>query len=78
MLKVIIKHLKIEKKIVDNDEVLNILNELGEKDRANKDLKRDYPDKIEELEVPPTYVGENYLKSWKPGFPDKWKFLTKQ
>ena len=41
---------KLKEKIVDNDEILNIVNELGEEDRTIEDLKKDYPDKIEKLE----------------------------
>ena len=31
--------------IVDNDEILNIANEITEKDRTIEDLKKDFPDK---------------------------------
>ena len=43
-----------------------------------KDLKKDYPDKINELEEALLdYMRENDLKILKTGFPDKWKYLTK-
>ena len=40
----ILKNLKKEK--VDNDEILNIVYEIIEKDKTIKDIKKDYPDKI--------------------------------
>ena len=44
-----------------------------------KDIKKDCPDKINELEEALLdYMGENYLKILKTGFPDKWKYLTKK
>ena len=71
------KDLKDE--IVDNDEILNIVNEIIEEDKTNKDLRKDYPDKIKNLEEALlNYMGENDLKKLKTGFPDKWKFLTKK
>ena len=36
----------LKEKIVDNDEILNIVNEIEREDRTIKDLKKDYPDKI--------------------------------
>ena len=42
------KNLKEE--IIDNDEVLNIINEIGEDDKTIKDLKKDYPEEIKTLE----------------------------
>ena len=69
------KNLKEE--IVDNDEILNIFNE-REEDRTIKDLKKDYPDKIENLEEASlNYLGENDFKILKTEFPDKWKNLFK-
>ena len=42
-------------------------------------MKKDYPDKINELEEALlNYIGENDLKILKTGFPDKWKYLTKK
>ena len=40
----ILKNLK--KEMVDNDEILNIVYEIIEKDKTIKDIKKDYPDKI--------------------------------
>ena len=69
----------LKKKIVDNDYILNIVTDIGEYDRTIKDLKKDYPDKINELEEALlNYIGENDLKILKTGFPDKWKYLTKK
>ena len=36
--------------IVDNDEILIIVDEIVEDDKTIKDLKKDYPDKIKNLE----------------------------
>ena len=72
-----LKNLKEE--IVDNDEILNIINEMIEDDKTIKDLKKDYPNEIKNLEEALLdYMGENDLKVLKTGFPDKWKFLTKK
>ena len=71
------KHLR--KKIVDNDEILGIVNEIIEDHKTIEDLKKDYPDKIKNLEEALlNYMGENDLKILKTGFPDKWKYLTKK
>ena len=44
-----------------------------------KDLKKDYPHKINVLEETLLdYLAENHLKLLKTGFPDKWKYLTKK
>ena len=43
-----LKSLKNE--IVDNDEILNIVNESIEEDKTIKDLKKDNPDKVKNLE----------------------------
>ena len=75
-----------EEEIVANDEILNIVNEIKMlitedkyKNDSIKDLKKDYPDKINELkETLLEYLGENDLKILKTGFPDKWKYLTKK
>ena len=70
---------KLKKEIVDNDYILNIVTDIGEYNRTIKDLKKDYPDKINELEEALlNYIGENDLKILKTGFPDKWKYLTKK
>ena len=67
-----LKNLKEE--IVDNDEILNIINEIIEDDKIFKDLKKDYPEEIENLEEALLdYIGKNDLKILKSGFPYKWK-----
>ena len=71
-----LKNLKEE--IVRNDEILNIVYEMGEEERTIEILKKEYPNKIEKLnEALLKYVGENDPKILKIGFPDKWEFLTK-
>ena len=40
----------LKKEIVDNDYILNIVTDIGEYNRTIKDLRKDYPDKINELE----------------------------
>ena len=75
-----------KEEIVDNNEILKIVNEIKlliEEDKYNydsiKDLKKEYPDKIEKLEEALlNYMGENDLKISKTEFPDKWKYLTKK
>ena len=75
-----------EEEIVDNDEILNIIKEkkmlITEdkyKNDSIKDLKKDYPDKINEIEEALlNYIGENDLKILKRRFPDKCKYLTKK
>ena len=68
----------LTEEIVDNDEILNIVNEI-EEDRTIEDLKKDYPDEIEKLEEALlNCMGENDLKIFEQGFPDKWKYLTKK
>ena len=68
-----------QKEIVDNDYILNIVTDIGEYNRTIKDLKKDYSDKINELEEALIdYKGENDLKILKTGFPNKWKYLTKK
>ena len=71
------KHFKEE--IVDNDEIIKIVNEIVEEDKTIKDFKKDYPEKLNNLEETLLdYMGENDLKVLETGFPDKWKFLTKE
>ena len=75
-----------KEEIVYIDEILKIVNEIkliNEKDKYNndsiKELKKDYPDKIEKLEETLlNYMGGNDLKVLKTSFPDKWKYLTKK
>ena len=69
----------LKKEIVDNDYILNIVTDIGEYSRTIKDLKKDYSDKINELEEALIdYMGENDLEILRSGFPDKWKYLTKK
>ena len=75
-----------EKENVDNDEIFKIVNEINllitedkYKNDSIKDIKKDYPKEIKELEEALfDYMGENDLKILKTGFPDKWKYLTKK
>ena len=75
-----------EEEIVDIDEILNIVNETKSlvtenkyKNVSIKDLKKDYPYKIFDLEEALLdYMGENDLKILKTGFPDKRKYLNKK
>ena len=72
-----LKNLKEE--IVENNEILNIINEIIEDDKTIKDLKKNYPEEIKNLEEALlNHMGENDLKILKTGFSDKWKFLTKK
>ena len=49
------------------------------KNDSIEDFKKDYPDKIIELEEALLdYMGENDLKKLKTGFPDKWKYLIRK
>ena len=58
---------------------MNIVDEIAEEDRTIKELKKDYPIEIEKLEeVLLNYLGTNDLKILKTGFPDKWKYSSKQ
>ena len=69
----------LKEKIVDNDEIINIIDKIVEDDKTITDLKKDYPDEIKNLEEALlNYMGENDLKILKRGFPDKWKYLTKK
>ena len=77
---------RFEEEIVDNDEISNIVNEIKMlikddkyKNDSIKDLKKEYPDKINELEEALLdYMGENDLKILKTGYPDKWHYLIKK
>ena len=65
-----------EEEIVDNDEILNNINEIKMiiqedkyKNDSSKDLKKDYPDKINNIEEALfDYMGENDLKIIKLDF----------
>ena len=71
------KNLKEE--MDDNDEILDIVKEITEDDKTIKDLKKDYPDKIKNLEEALlNYMGENDLNILKTDFSEKWKNLTKK
>ena len=64
---------------VDNDYILITVTDIGEYKKTIKDLKKDYPEEIKNLEEALlNYMGENDLKILKTGFPDKWKYLTKK
>ena len=66
-----------DEEIVDKMKML-ITEDKYENDSI-KDLKKDYPDEIKNLEEALLdYMGENDLKILKTGFPDKWKYLTKK
>ena len=69
-----------KKEIVGDDNILNIVNEIeklldqDENNRLIKGLKKDYREKIINLEEPfIDYIGEKDIKNLKTGFPDKWK-----
>ena len=69
----------LKKEIVDNDYILNFVTDIWEYDRTIEDLKKDYPDKIKNLEgALLDYMGENDLKILQDEFGDKWIFLTKK
>ena len=69
----------LKQKIADSDEILNTFDEIIEDDRTIKDLKKDCPNEIKNLEEALIeYMGGNDLKILKTGFPDKWKYLMKK
>ena len=69
----------LKEEVFINDENLYIVNETEEEDRTTKKLKKDYPDKINELEEALfNYMGEKDFDILKTGFPDKWQLLTKK
>ena len=64
---------KLKEEIVDN-EIINIVKEIEEEYRTIKDLKQDYPHKIDRLEEAlGDYISKNDLKTLKTEFPDKWE-----
>ena len=76
---------KKTKKLVGDDIMLNIVNEIEKKvckdenKRTIDDLKVDIPAEIEKSEEALiNYMGESNLKTLKKEFPDKWKNLTKK
>ena len=69
----------LKEKIVDNKEILNIVTEIEKEDRTIRNLLKDYPDKINELEEASfNYMGQSDLKCLKTGFTDKWNHLTEK
>ena len=75
----------LKKEVIGDDKILNIINELEnmidktKRKKSISDLKKKYPDKINELEEAfLDYIGENDLKLLKTEFPDKWRYLTKK
>ena len=69
----------MKKEIAHNDEILNIVNEIADKDGTIEGLKKHYPNEIEKLEKALlNYIGENYLKLLKREFLDKRKYVTKK
>ena len=69
----------LKKEIVDKDEKLKIVNEIGQGDRTIEHSKKDYPNGIEKVEEDSfNYNGENDLKLLKTEFPDKRKKLFKK
>ena len=58
---------------------MDIVNKITKDDKTIKDLKKDYPKEIKNLEEALLdYMGKNDLKILKTGFPDKWNFLSKK
>ena len=70
---------KFERRNYDKDKKLKIVDETGEEGRNTKDLKIDYPEKIEKLEeLLNIYISDSDLKFLRAKFPDNWKFLNKK
>ena len=68
----------LKKEIVDKDEILKIVIEIGEEVRSIEDLLKDYPDEKKKLEKAlSTFISGNDLKRLKTEFPDKRKYLLK-
>ena len=68
----------MKEKIVDNDENLNVVNEIIEDDKTNKDLKSDYTDESKTIEEALLYnMCDDGLKNLKTEVLDKWKYVTK-
>ena len=70
----------MKKEINDNEEIFNIVNELGEEDKTVEKVKKDYPNKIIEIEEPLLIcMSEKDLKILKTEFPDeKRKYLIEK
>ena len=70
---------KLKNEIVDSNEILKNVNKIIEEDKTTIYLKKNYPNKIKNLEEALlNYMGKNDLKILKTEFPDKWKYLTKK
>ena len=75
----------LKEEVVDSDEIINIVDKMKKLNKEDrhvndplKDLKKDYPHKIIELdEAILNYMAENALNVLKQDFPDQWKYLTK-
>ena len=76
----------LEEEVANNDEIIYILDEVKilvtedkyQNDSIN-DFKKDYPDKIIELEEAIlNYMRGNDLNFLKTQFPYKWRYLTKK
>ena len=66
----------LKEEIADNDEVLNIVNEIGEEYRTKEDFRNVFSDEIEKLEEAlNNYLSENGISILKTDFPDEWKYL---
>ena len=78
----------LKEEIFDNDKIMNIVKKIEKKtlnleedddDMTIKNLKKYYPEEIENLEEAMLdFMGENDFEILKTVFPDKWKFLTKK
>ena len=72
-----LKNLKVE--IVDNDEILKTVNKIAEENETLKDLKKDYPEEIMELEEALlNCIGEIDLNILKTKFLGKRNSLNKK
>ena len=70
---------KLKKEIVDNDELLSIVNGIGEGDWTIEVLKKGYPNEIEKIEEALlNFIVKNVHKILKTEFPDKWKYLNEK
>ena len=69
----------MRKEIADNDEILNIVYEIGEEDKTIEYWKKTYPNEFNKLdEALLNYMGETDLKLLKTEFPDKWEYSTRK
>ena len=75
----------LKKEVIGDDNILNIINQIEnliDKTKRNQSisiLKKNYPDKINELEEALlNYMAEHDLKIFKKEFPYRWKYLTKK